>query len=70
MSDSSKDAPDRDELFNFVKSTYGDRLTTEELEEVRKGVERIIEMADALRSVKLDYRDEPLPLFKPYRAVD
>lgn len=69
MSASSKDATGHDDLFNLVKSTYGDRLTAAELEEVKKGVERIIEMADALRLVQLDYRNEPLPLFKPFRAM-
>ena len=56
------------ELFEVVRSRYWDRLSPEELEEVRKAVERIAGMAEALRSVPLDYRDEPLIRFTPYRA--
>ena len=56
------------ELFEVVRGQYGERLTPEELEEVRKAVERIAGMAEALRSVPLDYRDEPLIRFTPYRA--
>ena len=56
------------ELFEVVRARYGDRLSPEELEEVRKAVERIARMAEALRSVPLDYRDEPLTRFSPYRA--
>ncbi len=42
----------------------------EQLEEVRKGVERIVQESEALRSVKLDNGDEPLSLFRPYRAEE
>ena len=56
------------ELFEVVRGRYGERLTPEELEEVRKAVERIAGMAEALRSVPLDYRDEPLIRFTPYQA--
>lgn len=54
-------------LFNLVRDRYGDRLSPEELEEVRKGVEAVVEAAEALRSVKLENRDEPFSVFKPYR---
>ena len=54
-------------LFKLVKNRYGERLGTEELEEVRKGVEKIMETAEALRSVKLENWDEPFSLFKPYQ---
>ena len=58
------------ELFNVVQKRYGHFLTSEELEEVRKGVERVVQEAEALRSVKLSGEDEPLSLFRPYRAED
>ena len=58
------------ELFNVVQKRYGHYLSSEELEEVRKGVERIVQESEALRSVKLDNGDEPLSLFRPYRAED
>ncbi len=53
-------------LFQMVKERYGDRLSAEELEEVRKGVEGIAEAAEALRSVKLGNDTEPFSIFKPY----
>jgi len=54
-------------LFKMVQNRYGDRLSGEELEELRKGVEKITETAEALRSVKLENWDEPFSVFKPYR---
>lgn len=57
-------------LFELVRGRYGDRLTQEELEEVRKGVERLSEAAQALRKVRLENWDEPFTIFKPYRRGD
>ena len=54
-------------LFKMVRDRYGDRLSAEELEEVRKGVEGIAEAAEALRSVKLGNGTEPFSIFKPYK---
>lgn len=54
-------------LFDMVRDRYGNRLSAEELEEVRKGVEGIVKTAEALRSVKLGNGTEPFSLFKPYR---
>ncbi|UCH57644.1 MAG: hypothetical protein JSV18_01620 [Candidatus Bathyarchaeota archaeon] len=54
-------------LFEFVRDLYGDRLTDEELEEVRNGVEHIAETAAALRSIKLENSVEPFSVFKPHR---
>ena len=54
-------------LFSMVQERYGDRLNSEELEEVRKGVESIVETAEALRAVKLENGDEPFSNFSPYR---
>ena len=53
----------------MVKKRYGERLSPEELEEVRKGVERITETAETLRSVKLENWDEPFFVFKPHRRA-
>jgi hypothetical protein len=55
-----------DILFKLVEEMYGDRLTPEELEEVKKGVERVTETARALREVKIENWDEPFSTFKPY----
>lgn len=60
-------AKESETLFKQVRDQYGNRLTPEELEEVKKGVERIMETAKALREVKLENWDEPFSIFKPFR---
>lgn len=65
MTDASAEV---DRLFALVCERYGDRLTPAELEEVRKGVEGVVQAARALRAVKLESSDEPFPPFIPYRA--
>ncbi len=59
-----------EERFNIVKRLYGDRLTSEQLDEVRKGVVGIVEAAEAMRAVKLENGDEPFSTFVPYRKGD
>jgi len=59
-------AKESETLFKLVRDQYGDRLSPEELEEVKKGVERITETAKALREVKLENWDEPFSIFKPF----
>lgn len=59
-----------DRRFNIVKGLYGDRLDSEQLEEVRKGVETIVGASKALDAIELDNGDEPLWVFAPYRAED
>ncbi|MFQ6075309.1 MAG: hypothetical protein ACE5Z5_04120 [Candidatus Bathyarchaeia archaeon] len=54
-------------LFSMARDRYGDHLSPEELEGVRKGVEAIVEAAEALRSVRLENSDEPFSVFAPYR---
>jgi hypothetical protein len=54
-------------LFDMVRDRYGNRLSAEELEEVRKGVEGIVKAAEALRGVKLGNCTGPFSIFKPYR---
>jgi hypothetical protein len=50
-----------------VADRYGDRLTPEELEEVRKALETNLDAANALRSIRLGNWDEPFSVFKPIR---
>jgi hypothetical protein len=59
-------AKESETLFNLVRDRYGDRLSPKELEEVKKGVERITETAKALREVKLENWDEPFSIFNPF----
>ncbi len=55
-------------LFALIANRYGGRLTTEQLDEIKKMVEGQVEMARALRAVKLTNADEPFPPFTPYRG--
>jgi hypothetical protein len=59
-----------DTLFSILRERYGDRLSDDQFEEVRKGVEQIAEAAQSLRAVPLENGDEPFALFQPYRKED
>ena len=59
-----------DELFQMILDRYGDRLTSQETDEVRKIVLRIAKTAGELRSVQLSNSDEPMALFQPYSNED
>ena len=52
---------------HLIRQRYGHRMTSEELEEVRKGVEGITQAAAALRVVRLNQSDEPFSPCVPYR---
>ncbi len=54
-------------LYKLVEQLYGGRLREAELEEVKKGVERIVEASMELRAVELGNWDEPFSVFTPYR---
>ena len=66
MSDDKAEDTEAQALFQMVKSRYGDRLDAGQPDEVREGVDVIVEAAKALRSVKLGNGDEPLSVFTPY----
>jgi hypothetical protein len=69
MSDANVDEREIELRLAMLQHWYGDLLTDEQWEGVREGiVEEVIEVSEALQSVVLDYADEPLPLFAPYRA--
>ena len=55
-------------LFELIRARYGDRLTPEQLEGVRRGVAAVVEQAAALRAVRLGNADEPVQRFVPFRA--
>jgi CO/xanthine dehydrogenase Mo-binding subunit len=59
--------PESEALFNVIRQCYGYRLTSDELEEVRKGVAGLSQAAAALRAVRLNNSDEPFSLGIPYR---
>jgi len=58
---------EKEALYSMVKGLYGERLSQWELEEVKLGVEAVVEDAYALRAVKLEISDEPPTLFRPHR---
>ncbi len=57
-----------DRLFEIIEARYGDRVTPEELKEMRRGLEAILDGAKAMRAVKLDNGDEPYQFFRPHRG--
>jgi len=61
------DSEEAETLFSLVKEKYGDKIAPEELDEVKKAVERIVETSMELRKVELGNWDEPFSVFKPYR---
>ena len=61
------DSEEAETLFSLVKEKYGDKIAPEELDEVKKGIERIVETSMELRKVELGNWDEPFSVFKPYR---
>ena len=67
MSDDNSRRSEAKGLFEMVSGRYGSRLSPEELEHVRKGVEAIVEAAASLRAVELQNSDGPGTLFQPYR---
>jgi len=58
----------REILSNLIQTRYGHLLTSQQLDEVKKGVENLLQMADTLSQVKLKNGDEPFSLFIPYRS--
>ena len=68
MSEPAKPDPEADALFEIVRRRYGDRLTAEQLDEVRTIVQAQAEAARALRAIRLANSDEPMQPFAPYRA--
>ena len=61
------DSMEAETLFRLVKERYGNKINEDELDEVKKAVERIVETALELRKVELGNWDEPFSVFKPYR---
>ena len=70
MSDPEKPDQEADALFEIVRRRYGDRLTPEQQDDVRKMIGAQVEAAHALRAVRLTNADEPMQPFAPYRAAE
>ncbi len=61
---------DVDALVEMLKGRYGDRLTDEQVGELREAVEAASERAAQMRSVPLGNGDEPAFVFTPFRGED
>jgi len=67
----SEPAPDPREaafLFELIRARYGNRLTPDQLEGVRRGIVAVVAQSAALRAVRLGNADEPVQRFVPFRA--
>ena len=53
-----------DYLFSLLAQRHGDRLSAEELAEVRDGVDAVVKTANELRAVKLGNGDEPVSILR------
>ena len=60
--------PEAEALFALVRSRYGERLTEEQLAELRAHVASQVERARTLRAIRLKNSDEPAQPFAPFRA--
>jgi hypothetical protein len=60
--------PETDTLFEIVRQRYGARLTSEQLDDLRKIVRGLVDVARALRAVRLTNADEPYQRFAAYRS--
>jgi hypothetical protein len=70
MAESPEMSPEGEQVLQLIVQRYGDRLTTEQLAEVRKGVAGLATVTAALRAVPLDNSLEPHTVFVPYRQEE
>jgi len=68
MDEGKRTSPATDPLLALVRERYGARLSEAQLDEVRKAVETIEQTARALRAVRLEIAEAPMPPFAPFRA--
>ena len=68
MSEPTPDPREAAFLFELIRTRYGNRLTAEQLEGVRRGVVAVVAQSALLRAVRLANDDEPVQRFTPFRA--
>jgi hypothetical protein len=68
MGGAARDSGEIDLLHALIRRRYGDRLTDEQLQALRKMVEAMVEHVVAMRGVSLTNADEPLQHFTPFRG--
>lgn len=67
MSDEQRVRMESEAAFNLLMRRYGDRLTPEMADGLRRSVETVMKTVMALRSVTLENGDAPLVCFAPLR---
>ena len=70
MSEAHRPIDDTKAVMALILQQYGTRLGPTELEEVRQGVEGLVQVTTVLRQVPLANSDEPYAVFVPYRQED
>ena len=60
MSESEAGRSEADILFVLLRERYGGRLTLEDLQAVRAGLEAIVQGAESLRAIRLENAEGPL----------
>lgn len=60
-------ASERDALIALVRARHGAGLTAEQLDDLTRAIDAVLDNARALRAVKLDNGDEPAQPFAPFR---
>lgn len=68
MGEPGRHASEVDLRLALVRHRYGGRLGPEQIDDLRRAVEAIVEQAAALGTVRLANSDEPLARFEPFRA--
>ncbi len=67
MANPTSDRSERDLLYELIREQYGEQLTGEQLEDVRRMIDTAVANAERLRAVRLGNADEPPTTFTPYR---
>ena len=68
MGEPGRHASEVDLRLALVRHRYGGRLSPEQIDDLRRAVEAIVEQAAALGTVRLANSDEPLARFEPFLA--
>lgn len=68
MNEPTAEGSEADLRFGLVRQRYGDRLTPEQLDALRKAVDALVEQVAVLRAVRLTNDVEPLQHFVPFRG--
>jgi hypothetical protein len=68
MSEPGPDASEIELRLSLLRLRYGDRLSAEQVDDLRRTMQGIVTQIRALRAVPLANADEPLPRFVPLRS--